>query len=273
MIRSCATVSLVPELKGGPWIYWDAIGESCRRAAAIGFDAVELFHRAPDALPAEQLERVLNDNGLSLAGVGTGAGKVLRGLTLTDPDAAVRKKAREFIADMIAFGATFGAPAIIGSMQGNAASPAEREQTLDWLAEGLGELAGRAADLGTRLIYEPLNRYESNLVNTQAAGVDLVNRSGSDNVFLLADLFHMNIEETSIAAGLRDGGRHVGHVHFVDSNRRPAGLGHIDFAAVAEALQDIRYDAYASAEAFPYPDSDTAALQTFETFQQHLKPT
>jgi sugar phosphate isomerase/epimerase len=88
----------------------------------------------------------------------------------------------------------------------------------------------------------------------------------------LADLFHMNIEESDLAAALRAGGKHIGHVHFVDSNRRPAGLGHIDYAPVVRALADIGYDGYASAEALPYPDSAAAAYQTMRTFRKLFRP-
>ena len=87
---------------------------------------------------------------------------------------------------------------------------------------------------------------------------------------ILADLFHMSIEETNIADGLRAYGHHIGHVHFVDSNRRPAGCGHMDYAPIAAALKEIGYEKYASAEAFPWPDSDAAAKATIEAFNQHL---
>jgi sugar phosphate isomerase/epimerase len=92
----------------------------------------------------------------------------------------------------------------------------------------------------------------------------------TDNIVILADLFHMNIEETSIAEGLRTYGSHIGHVHFVDSNRRPAGCGHMEYAPIAEALKDVGYDKYASAEAFPWPDSDAAAKTTIDAFKQYL---
>ena len=87
---------------------------------------------------------------------------------------------------------------------------------------------------------------------------------------ILADLFHMNIEEANIADALRTYGKHIGHVHFVDSNRRPAGCGHMDYTAIASALKEISYDKYASAEAFPWPDSDSAARATIDAFNQYL---
>jgi sugar phosphate isomerase/epimerase len=106
------------------------------------------------------------------------------------------------------------------------------------------------------------------MVNTVEAGLKRLDSLSTKNVLLLADLFHMNIEEADIAAAIRAGGSRIGHVHFVDSNRRPAGLGHISYPPIAEALASIGYDRYASAEAFPYPDPDAAARKTIEAFRE-----
>jgi sugar phosphate isomerase/epimerase len=83
----------------------------------------------------------------------------------------------------------------------------------------------------------------------------------------------MNIEEIDVAAAIRAGKGHIGHVHFVDSNRRPAGYGHLDFAPIAAALGEIGYAGYASAEALPYPDSEAAAKQTMLAFHRYFKGT
>ena len=93
----------------------------------------------------------------------------------------------------------------------------------------------------------------------------------TDNVKLLADLFHMNIEENNLADAIRAGKGHIGHVHFVDSTRQPAGCGHMDFEPIAAALNDIGYDAYASAEAFPYPNPDEAAKLTIDAFNKYFR--
>jgi sugar phosphate isomerase/epimerase len=103
-----------------------------------------------------------------------------------------------------------------------------------------------------------------------ADGMALLESLATRNVVLLADLFHMNIEESDIAAALRAGGRQIGHLHFVDSNRRPAGCGHLDYRPIAEALRAIGYEHYASAEALPYPDSDEAARRTIEAFRTYF---
>jgi sugar phosphate isomerase/epimerase len=268
MVKSCVTISLVPSLRGGPWIYWDDLEISIPKAKAAGFDAVELFTVSADAVDSDLLARLLDEHDMKLAAVGTGAGRVLHGLHLVNSDAKVRQKARDFISSMIEFGAPFGAATIIGSMQGCLEEGVEREQALAWLTEGLGELAEKAAECEVNLILEPLNRYETNLINRLGDGVEVIKSAKGENIVLLADLFHMNIEEESISGTIREVGRHIGYVHFVDSNRRAAGMGHIDLGEVAKALNEIGYDGYASAEALAYPDSDKAATQTMAAFKK-----
>lgn len=268
MIRSSVTISLVPQAKGGPFVFWDDLEAGCRAASELGFDAVEVFAPGPDAIAAERLRRVLDECRLKLAAVGTGAGWVAHRLTLTSPDANVRERAIAFVRSMIDFGGPFGAPAIIGSMQGRFGDGVDRDTALDHLRAALDNLGEHARRHGAPLIYEPLNRYETNLVSTVSDGVALLRSLATDNVKLLADLFHMNIEEVSTADAIRAGRGHIGHVHFVDSNRRPAGCGHIDFAPIAAALREIGYVGYASAEALPYPDSLAAARQTMTAFKE-----
>jgi sugar phosphate isomerase/epimerase len=268
MIRSAVTISLVPEARGGPFVFWDDLPAACRKAKALGFDAVEIFPPGPDVVDAKALRALLDDHGLALAAVGTGAGWVKHRLTLCLPDAGARLKAKAFIRSIIDFAGPFQAPAIIGSMQGRHGDGVDAKTALAQLAEGLEELGEHARQFGVPLIYEPLNRYETNQVNTVEAGVALLRGLSTKNVLLLADLFHMNIEEANLPSAIRAGKGYIGHVHFVDSNRRPAGMGHLDFAPIAAALVETGYDRFASAEAFAYPDPDAAALQTIKTFRQ-----
>ena len=271
MIRSAVTVSLVEEARGGPFVYWHDLADACKKAQQFGFDAVEVFPSASTAVDPARLRMLLNDHGLDLAAVGTGAGWVKRRLTLTHPDIAVRVQARDFIRDIIDFAGPFHAPAIIGSMQGRSGEGVEHPTALGYLADALEVLGEHARSYGVPLIYEPLNRYETNLANTLDSGVKLLRSLSTTNVVLLADLFHMNIEEINPADALRSAGKHVGHIHFVDSNRRAAGFGHIDFAPIAQAIHEIGYMGYASAEAFPIPDSDTAAEQTIHAFRRYFR--
>lgn len=268
MIKSAITVSLVEEARGGPFVFWDGIPAACARSAELGYDAIEVFAPSPEAVDREELKGLLAKHNLQVAAVGTGAGMVKHGLSLTDPDPKKREAAKDFIRQMIDFGGEFAAPAIIGSMQGKWGGDLDLDGALSLLRDALNDLGPHAAKHDVPLIYEPLNRYETNLIKTVADGVTFLKTLSTDNVKLLADLFHMNIEESDLAAAIRTGAGYIGHVHFVDSNRQAAGLGHMDFGPIANALKETNYVGYASAEAFPIPDSDTAAVKTIETFNQ-----
>ena len=269
-MKSAVTISLVPEVRGGPFVFWDDLAAGCRQAAELGFDGVEVFPPGPQAVDAAELRRLLGDHGLQLAAVGTGAGWVLRKLSLTAADVAARRQARDFVRSIIDLAGPFGAPAIIGSMQGRWGDGVSREAALGYLAEALPELGEHARRYGVPLLYEPINRYETNLINSVTDGVGLLRPLGSANVKLLADLFHMNIEDQDLAASIRAAKGYIGHVHLADSNRRPAGMGHTDFAPVAAALREIGYAGFLSAEAFAYPDPTEAAKQTITAFRRYF---
>jgi len=271
MIKSAVTISLVPEARGGPFIFWDDLHEACRKASHLGFDGIEVFPPDASSISDGDLPRILEDHDLRLAAVGTGAGWVKHKFTLTDQDSAVRQKARDFIRSIIRAAGSLQAPAIIGSMQGRWGGEVSHDLATRFLADALNELAEVSRAYGVPLLFEPLNRYETNVVNRIDDGVSLVRQAASDNVKLLADLFHMNIEERDFRLAFHDGTGHIGHVHFADSNRRAVGWGHIDPRFVAYWLDEIAYEGFVSAEALPFPTPDEAAARTMQSFQSAFR--
>jgi sugar phosphate isomerase/epimerase len=265
-MKSAITISLVEEARKGPFVYHDGLADGCARAAAAGFDAVEIFVPSFETLP--ELAGLLEQHGLKLAAIGTGAGWVKHKLSLTDADAGQREKAIAYVKGVIDLAAQYDAPAIIGSMQGRSGEGTTHDEAIGYLKETLDTLGPYAQAKGQPLFYEPLNRYETNLFNTLAEGVKVLESLATENVKLLADLFHMNIEEADLPQAIRDAGPHIGHVHFVDSNRRAAGLGHMDHRPIVEALKSVDYDGYLCAEAFPLPDADTCATTTMQTIRR-----
>ena len=269
-MKSAITVSLVPQAEGGPFVFWNGLEDAFAKAAALGFDGVEIFPSSPAGIDVMQVTELVAKHGRAVAAVGTGAGWVVNRWTLTNADPAIRARAKEFITDMIDVAGRLGAPAIIGSMQGRWEGALTREEALGSLANVLEELGERAARHGVPLLYEPLNRYETNLINTVGETADFLRSLRTRNVLLLADLFHMNIEESDLAAALRLGGEKVGHVHFADSNRRAIGLGHTAIAPVIAALREIGYGGYLSAEIVPLPNEETAARWTIDSFRSAM---
>jgi sugar phosphate isomerase/epimerase len=267
-MKTAVTICLVPQARRGPLVFHDGLDDGCARAAKFGFDAVEILPASADAVDRAELEDLLAKNQLSVAAFGTGAGKLVHNLTLTSPIEATRTEARHFIAEIIQLGGRFGAPAIIGWMQGQVSEERDRELALGWLREALDDLGALAASHGVTLLLEPLNRYETNLFNRLDQIVNFIRSLGTENVRILADLFHMNIEEADIVQALRDAGPLIGQVDFADSNRRAVGFGHLDVTPVMSALRQIRFTGYLSAEIFPLPTADAAAQQTITAIRQ-----
>lgn len=266
-MRSAVTVSLVPEARGGPFVFWDGLEDACAQAAKLGFHAIEIFPPAADAIDSEAVRALVTRHGVKVAAIGTGGGWVRHKLTLTHADPAIRTQARTFVRAIIERAGALGAPAIIGSMQGRWEGSVSRDQALAWLAEALEDLGAHANTHGVPLLIEPLNRYETNLLNRVGDTAAWLRTLRTKNVRILADLFHMNIEEADLARAFHDAGALVGHVHFADSNRRAIGFGHTAVQPVITALRAIGYTGYLSAEILALPDSSGAAAQTMAAFR------
>jgi sugar phosphate isomerase/epimerase len=269
-IRSAVTISLVPQAKNGPFVFSGDLEKSCARAAELGFDGVEIFTSPDHRFDPIELSKILNKHQLRLAAVGTGGGFLVKQWHLSHPDSAVREKAERFVREIIELAGPFGAPAILGSMQGRFDAPVSRDQALEWLGKSLQSLAVTAEAHGVPLLFEALNRYESNLFNRLEDVGNYIRSLNVKNLRLLADLFHMNIEEADHSQALESVADILGHVHWADSNRRAAGFGHTHFGPVAGALRKIGFNGFLSAEVLPWPDPDAAAAQTVKSLNQYF---
>ena len=152
--------------------------------------------------------------------------------------------------------------------------PREAAEDRRVLLEALRELAGHAASLGVWLAVEPINRYEDYMVNLLDQAVSLaaeVERdTGHDSIRVVADLFHMNIEEDDPAKAIVDTGARLAHVHVDDSNRLQPGTGHLDFAAAFGALRTIGYDRWLALECRLRGDPVEALASTTQFLARYL---
>ena len=268
-IKSSITFSAVPEAQGGPFVYWGSLEESMRSAKVLGFDAIEIFPPSPDYFQTVDARTLARQIGLEIAAVGTGAGWLKHKLSLADADPQVRTCAMEFLTSMLVMATQLGAPMIIGSMQGRSGPGVTKNQAKEFLREGLERLDAQAKAIGGRILYEPLNRYETDQCNTLAQGTELI--GGLSCTKLLADWFHMNIEESDMAESILKAGTGIGHVHFADTNRLAVGSGHLSVQPLIDALGQIGYRGFLSAEVFPLPDSQSAAERTIRSFKQSVR--
>jgi sugar phosphate isomerase/epimerase len=152
-MKTAVTICRVPEMAAGPFVFHDELDVAFAKAAACGFDAVELFFAGPEEVPVETIRALCEQFGLGVAAVGSGAGMVKHGLSLTDPSPEKRRGALDFILRMVEFGGRLGAPCILGSMQGKWGGEISRERALELFAGALGAIDKAAGDAGVPFIY------------------------------------------------------------------------------------------------------------------------
>jgi sugar phosphate isomerase/epimerase len=256
------------QLRCAPILLRGDLAGAFRTAAELGCAGLEVHLRYPSDVQAGQLKRWISDYGLAVPTIGTGMAATLDGLTLAHPDPAIRRQALERLRAHVDLAAEIGSAVTVGSVSGRLGpDEAQRSQRRAAALDALAELCRYAHACSVTILLEPLNRYECDYLNTVADVLNVAEEIGAPNLKLLADTFHMNIEETDIAAALAAAGPRLGHVHLADSNRQAPGRGHLDFAPVLASLARSGYRGFLSFEILPVPDPLTAAQQGIRTVQ------
>jgi D-psicose/D-tagatose/L-ribulose 3-epimerase len=229
------------------------------RVAGLGFDVLEVCIEDPSRVTAATVARAAADAGVEVLVCGAfGPGR-----DVSDEDEAVREQAIDYLRTCVDIAADVGSPLVAGPMYATTGvtrmlSDEERARQWDRAVESLRTAAGYAAERGVAFAIEPLNRFETDLVNTTEQGVRLCRDIGADNVGLLLDTFHMNIEEKDIGAAIREAGPYVKHVHTCENDRGAPGTGHVEWTDVFAALDEIGYEGDAVIESFT-PDNTEIA--------------
>ena len=178
-----------------------------------------------------------------------GPGRDFRG------SAADQKTATAYIRGLIDQAAIMGCPSVIGPIYSVVGligphDDAEKKQQFDLVVKNLKPLAKYAESKGVQLCIEPLNRFETDFLNTCDQGLKLVKAVGSKAVKLHLDTFHMNIEEKNQAAAILKAGQHLAHFHACGCDRGTPGGDHIDWKPIVAALKKIGYTGDVVIESF-----------------------
>jgi sugar phosphate isomerase/epimerase len=244
--------------------------QKAARAAELGFDGVELMVRDPSLLDWPAIKDPLVGHGLGIAQIVTGELFGVDGLGLITSDGALHRRAVERAESIIDLAAFLDTMVNVGRFRGRLDWLTPAERTREVATEKLREVVNYAAARNVRIVIEPVNRYEVDFLFTVTDGLRLIRDLDADNLGLMLDTYHMNIEEPSIEASLTAAGDRLWHVHIADSNRRFPGSGHLPFDSIFAALRDMGYDRYVSAEILPQPDPDSAAVKTIEFLNRYV---
>ena len=217
----------------------------------MGFDLIEVAIEDPVLVSVPALKRVLKDNNLSAVVCGVfGPGRNLSSL-----DAAERQASADYLRWMTDAAAELGSPVVCGPMYSAVGKPRLAEADLrrrEWAlaVEGLQDACAYAAPAGVRLAFEPLNRFETDLVNVVEQGWQLIHDVSADNLGFHLDTFHMHLEEKDSGKAVRDAGQRLFHLHACENDRGTPGTGQVAWAAIFAALRASGYDGSIVIESF-----------------------
>ena len=252
-------------IPAGPYLFAGDLFAGITAVADNGYAGVELSLVDSRRLDRAAVAAAVRNLGMRVFAIATGLSSTLEGISLFAESADRRRAAVERMMGHIDFAAKLSCPVIIGGIRGriSSASPS----TTDVVRAGMSTVAeclDYARHAGVAMLLEPINRYETNIVNTAADGARMIRELGDPSVKLLLDTFHMNIEEQSIEGSIAAAGVSVGYLHFADSNRHAPGWGHIDFSSVLLSMERAGVRVDMTIEALPVPSGVEAAKQALE---------
>ena len=243
-------------------VWTNRVDDSCAvlfgKIKRWGFDGAEIFISPDEPADPRRVKEMLDAAGLELT-----TGTVIpRNANLVSPDPRIRAQGIEFLQRCLDRTAEMGARLICGPMHaslGVMTGSRRTDEEWDWAVESLSRVARHAQALRIAVCIEPLNRFETYFLNTQADAARLIKDIGSEYVRIHFDTFHANIEEKNPAAALRSIAKVLGHVHISENDRGIPGTGHTDWRSVLSVLREIGYDGWLTIESFAKPEPSLAA--------------
>lgn len=238
------------------------------KVADMGFDTVELPLETLESLDGKKVAAKLKETGLKA----TVCGAFSPDRDLTSDNAAYRTNSLKYIKGAIDFCAASGAHSLIGPMYSAVGkrrhvSAAQKKKEWGLAVKGITEAGKYAAKFGINLAVEPLNRFETDLLNTSEQACKMVNDINLANVGVHLDTFHMNIEEKCSYSAIKLAGKKLFHFHACENDRGAPGSGQVDWESVAQALAEIKYNREIVIESFtPKCITIAAAAAIWRTF-------
>ena len=229
----------------------ERLAELAPRVRGWGFDLIELPIETPGDWDPDRTAELLSELGLGA----TTCAVMPQSRSLVSGDRAVVAATQSYLRTCVDHAARIGATIVGGPIYAPVGwtpllDDEERSRTVERLVTALAGPADYAASRSVTLAIEPLNRYETSLVNTVAQAREIVDRVDSPGCGILVDTFHLNIEERDPAAAIRLAGDRLAHVQVCANDRGAPGADHIDWAAHLAALRDIGYGGALCIESF-----------------------
>ena len=248
----------------------EELGRSIDRVARLGYDAVEV-EGEPEKVDPKRVRKLLDDAGLAASSV---CPSFTAGRDLSHPDPDARNDAMDYVRKVAELAHAVGAPTVIVAPTAYLRTQpvADPRDEWQWAVEGVRSVGEYAASLGVGISLECWNRYGTYMLNRLEQGVRMWHETGLENGGVMADTYHMNIEERSLPEAIRQTGVLLNHVHLSDSNRLAPGWGHIDFEEILRTLKEIGYQGYLAFELILPPGSPSEGTGFAEALDDTTEP-
>ncbi|MBC7569642.1 MAG: sugar phosphate isomerase/epimerase [Spirosoma sp.] len=230
------------------------------KVADMGYDIIEVAVEDKDLIDWGRLKNLARETGLNI----TISGAFGPNRDISSDDPAIRKNGFDYIVDCLHLAETMNSPIFTGPVYSavgktRIVSAERKQQERNWCIENLHEVGKIAQACGVVVGVEPLNRFETDVINTVEQALSLVNETGHSSLKISLDTFHNNIEEKNIAASIRAIGRELlCHVQGNESDRGTPGTGNVDWPGIKQALTDIGYNGAVVIETFGAPSEELA---------------
>jgi sugar phosphate isomerase/epimerase len=247
---------------------WGDVYESIKRIATMGYDAVEVAGVPSYFHEAKEIRKTAENEGLPISSICT----MCQDCDLAFPRIEERKKGVAYMKRVVDFAAALNCKrVVINPTRLTKWIPlASLKDELKWGAESVAEIADYAKQFAVTLCVEAWNRYDTYLINTASECRTFVDMVKRDNVGVMLDTFHLNIEEIDMAGAIRDSRGYLVHLHVSDSNRAAPGMGHSDFVPLMRALKEIDYQGYVTMELVP-PAADPDTWEDMNDLTEFLE--
>lgn len=265
---ACSSADAAP--RTAPILLTGDICDNLRKAAAMGYDCIEVHTREVADLDYDAINACAAECGCKVGMIITGRLNTEGKCDLINDIPYIQDAAMKGMKQYIDMASKLNAGIVLGWAKGNVPAGGDRKKYMKTLAKNLKILDTYAGERNVPICIEVINHYEVNIFVTADEVMTFLEENDLPNCYAHLDTFHMMLEENEPADAIRRCKGKLGYFHLADSTRQYPGTGKMNFVEQLKALDEIGYDGILSIECFPVPDGETAAAEGLKNLKGYI---
>jgi len=240
------------------------LDKQCEVLSRCGYDGIEIYGYERILKDPSETRKTLSKFGLKCSSIG-GDYSVNSGHDLVNKDEKIRKNCLSYVSRCMEFASQIGCSIVtlLVSPWGKPKPDIPVEKAWEYALQGLKWLSDKADEIGVYIAIEPLNRYETFMVNTLDEAIRLCKEAGGKRLGVMGDIFHMCIEEESLVKAIKSSGKLLLEMHMANNTRKEIDKGFLNFSEILNALKSIGFDGYLVGEFYPSKENYENALRKY----------